>query len=165
MATNFSVSVYVGTYKKYNEGNLAGEWIDLTDFSDVEELLEHLREIHADEEDAEFMIQDWENAHPLVQEIGEDFDRLIEVVKEYTQHEESAVNAYLDIRGDLDCLDSFDDVYQGEWDSEEDFARNIIENCYELPDFALTYFNYSAFARDLFISDYSYQDGHVFRYE
>ena len=53
--------VYVGTYGKYNNGSLSGAWLDLSDYSDKEEFYEACRELHKDEEDAEYMFQDWEN--------------------------------------------------------------------------------------------------------
>ena len=53
--------VYVGTYGKYNIGSLSGAWLDLSDYSDKEEFYEACRELHKDEEDAEYMFQDWEN--------------------------------------------------------------------------------------------------------
>ena len=42
-------------------------------------------------------------------------------------------------------------------------VTGIIEECYELPDFAKTYFDYEKFARDLFMCDYWFDDGFVFR--
>ena len=54
-------SVYVGTYGKYNNGSLFGAWLDLSDYADKEEFYEACRELHKDEEDAEFMFQDYEN--------------------------------------------------------------------------------------------------------
>ena len=61
-ATTLSAArVYVGTYGKYNAGSLFGEWLDLSDYSDKEEFYDACRELHKDEEDAEFMFQDWEN--------------------------------------------------------------------------------------------------------
>lgn len=62
-----------------------------------------------------------------------------------------------------DLISSFEDEYQGDYKDEEDFAYEIVEQCYELPEFAKTYFNYEKFARDLFICDYYYEDGYVFR--
>lgn len=47
--------VYVGTYAKYNNGSLSGAWLDLSDYSDKEEFYEACRELHKDEEDAEYM--------------------------------------------------------------------------------------------------------------
>ena len=52
--------VYVGTYGKYNNGSLSGAWLDLSDYSDKEEFYEACRELHKDEEDAEYMFQDWD---------------------------------------------------------------------------------------------------------
>ena len=61
-ATTLSAaSVYVGTYAKYNNGSLSGAWLNLSDYSDKEEFYEACRELHKDEEDAEYMFQDWEN--------------------------------------------------------------------------------------------------------
>ena len=49
--------VYVGTYAKYNNGSLSGAWLDLSDYSDKEEFYEACRELHKDEEDAEYIPQ------------------------------------------------------------------------------------------------------------
>ena len=46
--------------------------------------------------------------------------------------------------------------------TREDYAREVIEQCYELSDFALNYFDYAAFARDLFNDGYKFLDGFVF---
>ena len=60
-ATTLSAaSVYVGTYGKYNNGSLSGAWLDLSDYSDKKEFYEACRKLHKDEEDAEYMFQDWE---------------------------------------------------------------------------------------------------------
>ena len=134
--------VYVGTYVKYNNGSLSGAWLDLSDYSDKEEFYEACRELHKDEEDAEYMFQDWENVpEGLIDEswISENFFAL------------------------RDAVEDLSDEYQGEYDDEEDFAYEIIEECYDLPEFAKTYFDYKQFARDLFMCDYWFDDGFVFR--
>ena len=53
--------VYVGTYNKYNNGSLFGKWLDLSDYSDKDEFMEACRELHKDDQDPEFMFQDYEN--------------------------------------------------------------------------------------------------------
>jgi hypothetical protein len=53
--------VYVGTYKKYNEGSLAGAWLNLGDYSSYGEFLTACRKVHKNESDPEFMIQDTED--------------------------------------------------------------------------------------------------------
>ena len=51
------ILVYVGTYAKYNNGSIAGEWINITDMSQ-DEYQEAIQELHKDEDDPEYMIQD-----------------------------------------------------------------------------------------------------------
>ena len=55
-ATLSEARVYVGTYGKYNNGSLFGAWLDLSDYTDKEEFYEACRELHKDEEDAEYML-------------------------------------------------------------------------------------------------------------
>ncbi len=54
-------SVYVGTWKKYNSGNLGGAWIDLTECGTYDGFLQRCKEVHRNEKDPEFMVQDTEN--------------------------------------------------------------------------------------------------------
>lgn len=66
--------VYVGTYRKYNSGSIAGGWISLQDCNSYDDFLSKCRKLHADERDAEFMIQDTEN-FPDGLECGEWIDK------------------------------------------------------------------------------------------
>ena len=59
--TSGNPALYVGTYGKYNDGNLGGMWVDMTTFSDDDEFFDFCRLLHHDEEDPEFMFQDYEN--------------------------------------------------------------------------------------------------------
>ena len=75
-----------------------------------------------------------------------------------------SVDYYLEFN---DLLDNFEEAYCGEWDSEEDVARHIVEECYNLEKMMgslVNYFDYEAFARELFNWDYNMgANGHVFR--
>lgn len=53
--------VYVGTYGKYNNGNLSGKWISINNCKDYADFLRKCKEAHRDEQDPEYMIQDTEN--------------------------------------------------------------------------------------------------------
>lgn len=53
--------VYVGTYKKYNEGSIAGGWISLAECKDYGQFLGKCKSLHKNERDPEFMIQDNED--------------------------------------------------------------------------------------------------------
>lgn len=53
--------VYVGTYAKYNNGSIAGKWINLEKFKSYDEFVEECRKVHKNERDPEFMIQDYDD--------------------------------------------------------------------------------------------------------
>ena len=53
--------VYVGTYRKYNEGSIKGGWLNLADYPKYGDFLTACKELHKDERDPEFMIQDTED--------------------------------------------------------------------------------------------------------
>lgn len=165
--------IYVGTYGKYNAGSIFGKWLDLSDYSDKDEFNEACRELHKDEEDAEYMYQDWENIpESLIGEswLSEKFFELRDAVEDMDDTRQEAFFVWCNHKGHdfekadaADLVSSFEDEYQGEYDDEEDFAYQIVEECYELPEFAKSYFDYAKFARDLFCGDYWMEDGFVFR--
>jgi hypothetical protein len=58
--------------------------------------------------------------------------------------------------GSDDAESSFEDAYRGEFDSELDYAYEDVESSGYLntaDDFLANYFDYEAYARDLFMSD------------
>lgn len=161
-------AVYCGTYGKYNGGSLDGMWIDLTTFSDYDDFIDFCNAIHADEEDPELMFQDYECfPRSLYSEScfsRDDFESIIDYHVLCEKHGSEAVDAFLEFN-DADRLGDFEDAYSGKWDSEEDFAENLVLDCYgdQVSEFARKYFDYEAFARELFMYDYNCYDGHVFR--
>ena len=165
--------IYVGTYAKYNEGSIFGEWMDLSDYSGSDEFYDACRILHGDEADPELMFQDWENIPAsLIGEsrLAENIFEIIEAVTALCETEQEAFFVWLgnsdrDIASEdiNDLVSYFKDDYQGEYKDEEDYAYEFIEDCYDLPDFAKMYFDYEKFARDLFMGDYWYENGFVFR--
>lgn len=161
-------SVYVGTYGKYNDGSLCGLWIDLSTFNDYDDFIDFCKAIHADEEDPELMAQDFEGFPRQWYDEGfmseDDFDNIIEYSELCDKYSRETVDDYMEFH---DELDDFEEAYCGEWDSEEDFARHIVEECYDLEKSMgelANYFDYEAFGRELFMWDYSMgANGNVFR--
>lgn len=161
-------SVYVGTYGKYNDGSLCGLWIDLSTFNDFDDFIDFCKAIHADEEDPELMAQDFEGFPRQWYNEGfmseGDFDNIIEYSEFCDKYSQEAVDDYMEFH---DELDDFEEAYCGEWDSEEDFARHIVSECYDLEKSMgelANYFDYEAFGRELFMWDYSMgANGNVFR--
>lgn len=168
-----NAKIYVGTYGKYNNGSLFGAWLDLSDYSDKEDFYEACRELHKDEEDAEFMFQDWENVpEGLISEsyISEKLFDLRDELDNLTDTEKDAFGAWINYTSyniadndAKDLVNEFKDSYVGGYEGEEAFAYQIVEECYDLPEFAKTYFDYEKFARDLFMCDYYFDNGFVFQ--
>ena len=70
--------LYVGTYAKYNNGSIAGEWVDLEQFDCKEDFYKYCKKLHKNEHDPEFMFQDFEGfPKDMYSESGID-DRLFE---------------------------------------------------------------------------------------
>lgn len=158
--------IYVGTYRKYNEGSIFGEWLTLSDYSDKDEFYEACKKLHSDEEDPEYMFQDWEYIPESL--ISESWisDKIFDLIHQVDDIPDFDVfMAFISMTGySLDeedlgyLLSKFNDCYAGKFDSETDYAEHYIEQCYELSDFMQTYFDYDKFANDLFIGDYYYTD-------
>ena len=84
MKRNEMPKVYVGTYKKYNEGSIKGGWLTLTDYKNYNDFVAACRRLHGNEADPEFMIQDCENMpdglSPMEWLSEQDFNDIIEAV-------------------------------------------------------------------------------------
>ena len=156
-----SPALYCGTYGKYNSGNLGGMWVNVSTFDSYEDFLNFCKAIHADENDPELMYQDFANIPDSLyhESMGEEeFNKILEYCELCDDYCVSAVDDFLEWFSPED-LDRMDDAYMGVFDSKEDFAREIVNDCYDINkmmgDLAY-YFDYEAFARDLFISDYHF---------
>ena len=151
--TNVVCEIYVGTYGKYNHGSLAGQWVDLTQFQNYDEFMEFCKELHKDEPDAEFMFQD--NTcdfvfTDMIDEYGVD-EKVFEAIQQYAELEEyqqEILAAFIDASG----LDFFEAIEKYEecfvTDDIEEYAYEMVKE-YSIPDFALNYFDYDKFQRDL----------------
>lgn len=160
-------SVWVTTWEKYNEGGLNGMWINLASFGSYSEFITFLKAVNADEEFPEFAFLDSEFLpNSLVSEYGiseEAFEKIMDFCEIRNQYGADALSDWFE---NYDEIYDFEDAYCGQYGSEEDFARGLIdeEALYnKLGDLAL-YFDFEAYARDLFISDYFIgANGYVFR--
>ena len=159
-------AVYCGTWFKYNCGNLDGQWIDLTTFDgDYDDFIAYCNALHCDEPDPELHFQDYEGFPEVWYDefISEaDFDNIMEYMELCDDYDSEAVDAYMSAIGASD-LSNFKEAYIGEYDSENDFAEYMFDECYpECPDYLRNYIDIEAFARDL-MYDYTYEGGYIFR--
>ena len=160
-----TMRIYVGTYAKYNDGNLFGKWLDLEDYTDRDDFYKACAELHADEEDPEFMFQDWEGI--MSNMINESYvsPECWSLLDAYEKYDEDAVNAYCYCFGEWNEND-FNERYRGEYDSWEHMAEELLEDTGELnriPESLRYYFDYEKYANDLRIGgDFIEQDGYYF---
>ena len=161
-------AVYVGTYAKYNDGSLFGVWVDLVKCGDYNTFMDVCHNLHADEVDPELMYQDYEcfpSAWYSESGIDEDtFDKIIEYA-DMDDDDRDAFDEFSEAFGN-DCVENFRERYMGKYDSEKDFAEHIVDECYNLDNMMghlASYFDYDAYARDLFIDDFYFSNGYVFR--
>jgi len=159
-------AVYVGTYAKYNSGSIFGEWVDLTDFADCEDFYTYCRELHSDESDPEIMFQDYENfPESFYSESG--LEQSLWDYLDLDDDDQEMLAAYQDsIDGNATAsdLDSIRDCYHGKYESEIDYAYEYIDSTgmlSDMPDNIKNYFDYEAFARDIFF-EMTFSSGHVF---
>ena len=96
----------------------------------------------------------------------EGFNKILKYFELRDDYSISAVDDFLEWDS-TDDLDRMHDAYVGVYDSEEDFARETVNECYDLENMMgslADYFDYEAFARDLFMCDYYFgSHGTVFR--
>lgn len=153
------MKLYVGTYGKYNDGNLAGAWLDLDDFSSKEEFIEACRELHSNEEDAELMFQDCECENSLEEKfycesfISEDYWNYKELIEE-TGLDAEAVADFISFNGYeiIEGIKKASDKYYGTFDSEEDFAESIVDEfgyLNNLPGWISCHIDWKGIVRDL----------------
>ena len=161
------MKIYVGTYYKYNCGSIEGAWLDLDDYSSAEEFYEACYQLHSDEQDPELMFQDWDGIPERIADECMDVKELYEYREMLERVSDAeAFEVFVGYYGSADVR-AFEDAYEGEWDSERAFAENLIDDCYSNELKAMGslsyYFDYDAFTRDLFMGEYTYEDGYVFR--
>jgi antirestriction protein len=150
VTTSDAPRVYVGTYAKYNSGSIKGAWLDLDDYADRDEFYAACKALHADETDPEFMFQDFENfPRSLYSEsnVSEDLFAWLEL----DEDDRELLAAYQDgVNGD-GTIEQARDAFMGKADSEADWAEQWLDDTgqlAELSDWAKSYFDFEAYARD-----------------
>lgn len=158
MANDDSPRVYVGTYAKYNNGDLTGQWVDLDQFSDYDDFIEYCKEeIHGDQEDPELMFQDYEGFPE--QYYGESSldPELWDYIDKINEYDKEDIDAILDYGHNIDQIEDFI-IVEGYDDSDlgtyvvndiDGGVGNLDQNTLE------NYFDYDGYGRDIRINSQS----------
>lgn len=161
------MKIYVGTYAKYNRGSIEGAWLDLEDYNDKDEFEEACVELHADEDDPEFMFQDWEGV-PAQFITESHVDEVVWEILSYLNEsyaDEDVLAAYLYLFDGWD-EDDLNERYIGQFDSAKDLAYQLVDEqglLVDAPEFLQNYFDYEAYGHDLVVGgDVVQHDGYWF---
>lgn len=132
-------AIYVADLAAYNEGKLIGEWVNLTQFSSGEEVVEHIQELvekwskEQGVEREEWAIHDYEGfpSRMYSEYMGraEDFQEIFDFIEaiENTGLPQDVVESWVDYAGE-DQIDRIQDAYFGVYDDKSDFAYQLIED-------------------------------------
>lgn len=164
--------VYCGTYAKYNNGSIEGKWMDMTEYEDAEEFFAACKEIHKDEDDPEFMFQDYECfPKELYSESMSTAD--VEPILEYAKLDEEQrelVADFCEATGEdfgTYTIEQIEDSLEftadpNDWSSmAEQYGYYCADNFMEIPDSMSSYFNYESYGEDM-MQDCSEANGKLF---
>lgn len=142
--------VYVGTYAKYNNGSIQGAWLDLEDYSSMDEFMVACHELHSDESDPELMFQDFEGIPSGMASESHIDSNLWDWIN-LDDDDKALLTVYRDNIDQEGTLENAQDAFMGTYSSPEDWAEEFLNDSGMLdamPDDLKGYFDYSSYARD-----------------
>lgn len=161
MTTNTTTAprIYVACLASYNSGRLHGEWIDCG-AEDVGEAISAMLKASPAPDAEEWAIHDHEGWHGL-DPADIPMDELGEWAEAIEEHGEAlpiyCAHVGMPYRQSVaECVEAFEEAYAGEWRDQVEFGAHLIEDLDVLDEDSMVarYFDYEAFARDLFLGDY-----------
>ena len=126
-----------------------------TDEEHAQELLNELSEDGHDVDEMKGFIEIF--GSKAFYENCEDYLRMID------QYDQETVDAFLNADFDIDDISRLEDAYYGQYDSEEEFAENFVNECYGLPEMpSWIAIDWKETWEDGLSWDYTFYDGFVF---
>ncbi len=121
-------SIYVADLEAYNNGKLVGEWLDLTDYNDADELNDAIQDLLKEWGVKEYAIHDAENLPSSMysEYMGaKDFAELYEMMDLAKENDlPLAVVQEIVSQYDTDAVNNF----YGKYDSAVDFAQQLVDD-------------------------------------
>lgn len=146
-------AVYCSTWAKYNSGSLKGAWLYLDDFQDADSFRDACIDLHKDEISPELFFQDSQNIPKgICPESGPwDFWAVLESCEKQGITLEVLGHFVESGMGSFSQANKCADLYRGIWESVEDFAQDLLEDCGGIDKDSMlwAYFDLSKYARDL----------------
>jgi len=153
------MKLYVGTYGKYNNGDLSGAWLDPMDYETREDFFKACLELHKDERDPEIMFQDVEDDDLGIYSeysLSNSAWQILKACEEISDSDAFAAFVHLfehDINGkdSDDIVELFNERYFGRFENNYELGEYIANECGYLenvPEDVARYFDFEAFGRD-----------------
>jgi antirestriction protein len=159
--------IYVASLADYNEGRHHGKWIDL-DGKTAEEITEEVQAMLKASPSSsiaeEWAIHDYDGIKCEEYDSFEDIAEKVSILEQLSGDELEAYPIFVEYENETD-LEKFKERYRGKWDSEKDYCEHYVDDLgiiSEAPEDLQRYFDYDAYARDLFIETVFEVKGHVF---
>jgi len=150
-AETMTARIYVGTYAKYNNGSIAGAWLNLVDYADKDEFLMACAKLHKDEADPELMFQDYEGFPSGFYSESSVSDEIWEWLEldEDDQELLAVYHKHIDQSGDIEsarnALIGHGYNNEAQWAAEWLDASGALK---DVPEHLQNYIDFQAYARD-----------------
>lgn len=143
--------IYVACLAAYNAGFLHGEWILANqDSSEIQKEVSNMLLRSPVKDAEEWAIHDYENFAGISINEYTGFDRVSYLGTCISEHGEP-FSLYANYVGlEYATKEDFLEAYVGEYSSQEEYAEELFDDCYQIPDFIQSYIDWIRVARDLF---------------
>jgi antirestriction protein len=121
-------SVYIADLEAYNNGRLVGKWFNLLDYSDADEFNEAVADFLKETGAEEYAVHDFENIPRSMQSeyLGvKDFEEIYEMI-DLARDKDLPLEVVMEVVSQYDA--SAVDNFYGVYDSEEDFAQQLVDD-------------------------------------
>lgn len=120
--------IYIVDLESYNNGKSSGLWLDLTDYSDADELMDAINDFLKTSGGEEYAVHDYENLPSSMysEYMGvRDFEEIYEMM-DLAKENDLPLDVAMEVVSQFDrsALDEFTGVY----DSEQDFAEQLVDD-------------------------------------
>lgn len=174
------IRVYIADLSAYVGGHLRGKWWDPTEFADAEDFGTAVQEWIEGTEDAppveavgergvyynpeEYAIHDYEAPSGIRIEEYSSLDTVWGLANAIAEHGEAYADYVSNVGQEYATEEGFEEAYAGHYDSGEDYAAELFEDVYDVPEHLAPYIDYERVWRDLTFDGYWISDnGNVFR--
>lgn len=155
------LKIYVACLASYNAGKYHGVWLDaLLDLDKLHEKVQAMLNKSEQEVAEDWAIHDYEGFGGLKLSEYESLETISELANFIEEHGNLGIEVLkytYSSESDYDISEAenmLNERYRGVFGSEEDFARDLYEDCFDIPKELEMYIDYEAIANDLMINDY-----------